>query len=87
MFTPEAIVTTVQATKRVFVNQYVSNETFKKAALAYVDAQEAFAQMLVKNTTDITTYYVDTVSQYLFPKQEKVSKAKVTVVSKEEATA
>ena len=87
MFTPETFITSVQATKRVFINQYVSDATLKKAALAYVDAQEAFTQMLVKNTTDITTYYVDTVSQYLFPKQEKVSKAKVTVVSKDEAAA
>lgn len=87
MFTAETIISTIQNTKRVFVNQYVSNEAFKKAATAYIDAQEAFATTLVKNTTDITTYYVDTVNQYFFPKEGKVSKAKVTVVSKEEATA
>lgn len=87
MFTPESFVSAVQNTKRVFVNQYVSDATLKKAALAYVDTQEAFAQTLVKNTIDITTYYVESVNQYLFPKQEKVSKAKVTVVSKDEATA
>ena len=87
MFTPESFISSVQSTKRVFVNQYVSNATIKKACLAYIDAQETFSQTLVKNTFDITTHVVETVSQYLFPKQEKVSKAKVTVVSKEEATA
>ena len=87
MFTPESFVAQVQNTKRVFVNQYVSNETYKKAAHAYIDAQEAFAQTLVKNTIDVTTHTVETVGQYIFPKQEKVSKAKVTVVSKDEATA
>ena len=87
MFTPETFITSVQATKRVFVNQYVSDATLKKAALAYVDAQETFAQTVAKNTIDIATYYVTSVSEFLFPKQEKVSKAKVTVVSKDEATA
>ena len=87
MFTPESFIAQVQTTKRVFVNQFVSDATIKKACLAYVDAQEAFAQTLVKNTIDVTTHTVETVGQYIFPKQEKVSKAKVTVVSKDEATA
>ena len=87
MFTPESFIGAVQNTKRVFVNQYVSNETLKKAAIAYVDTQEAFVKTIAKNTLDISVAYAEAVNQFFFPKEEKVSKAKVTVVSKDEATA
>ena len=87
MLTPDTFIDAFQGAKRQFTNQFITDATFNKAANAYIDAQTAFAKTLTKNTLDITAYSADTVTKFFFPKEEKVSKAKVTVVSKDEATA
>jgi hypothetical protein len=70
MLSPHFIIDTFQSTKKVITNQIFTDKTLNKAANDYIDAQTAFAKMLVNNTIDMTKYSVDTVSSYWFPKKE-----------------
>ena len=70
MFTPEFFIDTFQSTKKAVTNAVFQDKTLNKAAHAYIDAQTAFAKVLVSNTIEMTRYSVDSVSSVLFPKKE-----------------
>ena len=53
MFTPEAIIDSVQNAKKQFVNAVVTNENFKKELVKLIDAQTEFAKGQVKTTLSI----------------------------------
>lgn len=69
-YSPDYIIDTVQTVKRVVTDQVYKDPTLNKAANDYITAQTQFAKMLAKNTIDLTTYSVESVSKFLFPKLE-----------------
>ena len=85
MFTPDFYIDLFQSSKRQLTNQVYKDDTLNKACNAFIDAQTAFAKMMVKNYIDVSAYSADAMSKVFFPKQEEVTKAKVTKASKAEA--
>lgn len=75
MFTPSFFIDTIQDTKRMITNQVFKDPTLNKAANDYINAQTAFAKMLVNNAVDLTKYSVDSISKVLFPQGVEVTKA------------
>jgi len=76
MFTPDFYIEQFQSTKRMLTNQVFKDDTLNKACNAFIDAQTAFAKMLTKNTLDLATYSVDSISKVMYPKQDETVKAK-----------
>ena len=70
MFSPEFFIDTFQNTKKAVTNTVFKDATLNKAAHAYIDAQTAFAKVLVNNTVEMTRYSVDSISTVLFPKKD-----------------
>lgn len=68
MFTPEFYIDLFQSSKRQLANQIVKDDTLNKACNSFIDAQTAFAKMMVKNYVDVSTYSVDAISKVFFPK-------------------
>jgi hypothetical protein len=85
MFTPDFYIDVFQSSKRQLTNQVYKDDTLNKACNSFIDAQTAFAKMMVKNYIDVSAYSADAMSKVFFPKQEEVTKAKVTKASKAEA--
>lgn len=73
MFTPDFFIDGFQNTKRAVTNAVFKDPTLNKAAHSYIDAQTAFAKVLVNNTIDMTRYSVDSLSGVLFPKKDRAS--------------
>lgn len=70
MFTPDSFIESFQNTKKAVTNTVIKDPTLNKAAHAYIDAQTAFAKVLVSNTIEMTRYTVGHVSSVLFPKKD-----------------
>lgn len=70
MFTPDSFIESFQNTKKAVTNTMFKDPTLNKAAHAYIDAQTAFAKVLVSNTIEMTRYTVGHVSSVLFPKKD-----------------
>jgi hypothetical protein len=75
MFSPSFYIDSFQCTKKIITDQIFKDSTLNKAAHAYIDAQTAFAKVLVNNAIDVTGYMVDSLSSKLFTKEEKASQA------------
>jgi hypothetical protein len=75
MFTPHFFIDTFQNTKKVVANQIFKDSRLNKAATDYIDAQTAFAKMMVNNTVDMAKYSVESISKVWFPKMEQASQA------------
>ena len=75
MFTPHFFIDTLQSTKKVVANQIFKDSRLNKAATDYIDAQTAFAKMMVNNTVDMAKYSVESISKVWFPKMEQASQA------------
>jgi hypothetical protein len=73
MFTPEFFIDTFQGTKKTVTNAVFQDKTLNKAAHAYIDAQTAFAKVLVSNAIEMTRYSVENVSSVLFPKKDSTA--------------
>ena len=73
MFGPEFFIDTFQGTKKAVTNAVFQDKTLNKAAHAYIDAQTAFAKVLVNNTVEMTRYSVDSISTVLFPKKDSTA--------------
>jgi hypothetical protein len=76
MFTPDFYIDLFQSSKRQLTNQVYKDDTLNKACNSFIDAQTAFAKMMVKNYIDLSAYSADSISKVLFPKQEETVKAK-----------
>ncbi len=70
MFTPHFFIDTFQNTKKVVANQIFKDSRLNKAANDYIDAQTAFAKMVVNNTVDMAKYSVESISKVWFPKKD-----------------
>ena len=69
MFTPEAIIDSIQNAKKQFVNTFVSNESFKKELVKLVDAQTEFAKGQVKTTLQIAEAFVKNATNAVYAKK------------------
>ena len=69
MFTPEAIIDSVQNAKKQFVNTvFAGNESFKKELNKLVDAQTEFAKGQVKTTLQIAEAFYNNASNAIYKK-------------------
>ena len=71
MFTPQFYINSFQSLKHDFTNKVITDTTLNKVANAFIDAQTAWAKMVVDNTTTITKYCFDKQSDILYPQKEK----------------
>ena len=62
MFTPEAIIDSVQNAKKQFVTTFVTDEKFKKEITKLIDSQTEFAKGQVKATLSIAEALVKNAS-------------------------
>jgi hypothetical protein len=76
MFTPEFFIDTFQDTKKIVTNRVFTDKTLNKAANAFIDAQTAFAKMLVNNAVDLCKYTTDSITEQWFPTTNKADKTK-----------
>jgi hypothetical protein len=70
MFTPQFYIDSFQNLKHSFTNKVITDPTLNKAANDFIDAQTAWAKMVVDNTTTITKYYFDKQSDIMYPKKD-----------------
>lgn len=76
MFTPEFYIAAFQNTKKLIVNEIVTDKKLATVANRYIDTQTEFANMLVKNTMDVAKYSYDKLSDCWFSrKDERASEA------------
>ena len=68
MFTPEAIIDSVQNAKKQFVTAVVTNESFKKELIKLVDAQTEFAKGQVKTTLSIAEAFYKNATDAIYKK-------------------
>jgi len=68
MFTPQFYINSFQSLKHDFTNKVITDPTLNKVANDFIDAQSAWAKMVVNNST--------TVTKYLFDKQTEVMHSK-----------
>jgi len=70
MFTPDFYIDLFQASKRQLTNQVYKDETLNKACNAFIDAQTAFAKMMVKNYIDLSAHSADAMGKVFFPQND-----------------
>ena len=70
MFTPEFYIDLFQSSKRMATNKVFADERLNKVANDFIDAQTIFAKMLAKNTIEMLTYSVESVSKVIYPQGE-----------------
>ena len=70
MFTPHFYIDSFQSTKKIVTNAIITDKTLNKAANAYIDAQTAFAKVLVNNAIDISKASFEGVTNKLFSKKD-----------------
>ena len=78
MFTPDFYIEMFQTSKRMATNQVFKDERLNKVANDFIDAQTVFAKMLAKNTIEMLSYTVDSMSKTIYPHSEdETVKAKI----------
>ncbi len=68
MFTPEAIIDSVQNAKKQFVNAVITNDSFKAELIKLVDAQTEFAKGQVKTTLSIAEAFYKNATDAIYKK-------------------
>lgn len=72
MFTPEFFIDTFQETKKILTHRVFTDKIVNKACINFIDAQTAFAKMLMQNTVDLSKYAVDSFAEnFFFAKVDK----------------
>jgi hypothetical protein len=75
MFTPQFFIDTIQSTKRGVFKQIVKDPELQSVADRYIDAQTDFANMIVKNTIDVTRFSFEKITDCVYSKKEQASRA------------
>lgn len=70
MLTPYFFIESIQTTKKVVANYVFTDKVLNKTANDYIDAQTAFAKMLVNNSMEVSRYSAEIFAKYWFPKKE-----------------
>ena len=71
MFTPEAIIDSVQNAKKQFVNTFITNDSFKKELNKLIDSQTEFVKGSYKNSLAIAEAFYKNVSDAFYAKASK----------------
>lgn len=70
MYSLENYVETLQQTKKRITDKVITDATLNKAAHNYIDAQTAFAKMMIGNTQTVVKQCVDKQTSFWFPGKE-----------------
>jgi hypothetical protein len=65
---PKIFIDTIQETKSYYTDAIVKEEVLNKACHDFIKSQTEFAYMLKNNFINVSKHYVDTQTNYLFPK-------------------
>jgi hypothetical protein len=65
----KVFIDTIQETKSYYTDEIVKDEVLNKACHDFIKSQTEFAYMLKNNFVNVSKYYVDTQTNYLFPKR------------------
>ena len=69
MFTPNFYIDQFQATKKIVADQIFKDQPeLQEVAVKFVDAQTAFAKMLVDNTVTVNKFFWDKVTSLSYSK-------------------
>ncbi len=64
----KVFIDTIQETKSYYTDEIVKDEVLNKACHDFIKSQTEFAYMLKNNFINVSKHYVDTQTNYLFPK-------------------
>jgi len=67
-YSPEFYIDSFQNTKKLVTDKVITDKTLNKAAHSYIDAQTAFAKVLVNNAMDIAKVITENVSDKVLQK-------------------
>jgi hypothetical protein len=67
-YSPEFYIDSFQNTKKIVTDKVLTDKTLNKAAHAYIDAQTAFAKVLVTNTLEIAKVFNENVAEKVLQK-------------------
>jgi hypothetical protein len=70
MFTPDFYIELFQSSKRHLTNKIITDKRVNKVANDFIDAQTVFAKMLAKNTIEMMSYTVDSMSKKIYSHSE-----------------
>ena len=70
-YSPEFYIDSFQNTKKIVTDKVLTDKTLNKAAHAYIDAQTAFAKVLVTNTLEIAKVFNDNVAEKVLQKAKQ----------------
>jgi hypothetical protein len=70
MFTPSFYIDSFQSLKHDFTNKVITDPVLNKAANDFIDAQSAWAKMVVNNSTTVTKYLFDKQAEVMYPKKD-----------------
>lgn len=73
LYSPEFYIDSFQNTKKLVTDKVITDKTLNKAAHSYIEAQTAFAKVLVNNTIDIARVVTDNLSEKVLQKPKKVA--------------
>jgi hypothetical protein len=69
MFTTDFFIDNVQNAKKIFVETYVKNESFKKELVKLIDAQTSFAKGSIASSLSVAQIYWKSLSDIAYPKK------------------
>ena len=70
MFTPSFYIDSFQSLKHDFTNKVITDPTLNKVANDFIDAQSAWAKMVVNNSTTVTKYLFDKQTEVMYTKKD-----------------
>lgn len=70
-YTPEFYIDSFQNTKKIITDKVITDKTLNKAAHSYIDAQTAFAKVLVTNAIDIAKVFNENVAEKVLQKAKQ----------------
>ncbi len=70
-YSPEFYIDSFQNTKKIVTDKVLTDKTLNKAAHAYIDAQTAFAKVVVTNTLEIAKVFNDNVAEKVLQKAKQ----------------
>jgi hypothetical protein len=70
-YSPEFYIDSFHNSQKLITDKVILDKTLNKAVNTYIDAQTAFAKVLVSNTMDMAKFVTETTTDKLFQKQSK----------------
>ena len=70
-YSPEFYIDSFQNTKKIVTDKVITDKTLNKAAHSYIDAQTAFAKVLLGNAMDIAKVFNENVAEKFLQKTKQ----------------